>query len=93
MTIEILDPTHENSSTGFRAAPRLATLRGARLAIISNGKKGTVPFFDALERELYDAHGAAAVARLQKSNYSAPADTELFNDAARWHALVAGVGD
>ena len=93
MTIEILDPTHEGSSVAFQAAARLATLEGARIALLSNGKRGTIPFFDAFERELIEAHGVAEVTRLTKSNYSAPAEQGLLDDAQRWNALVAGIGD
>ena len=93
MTIEILDPTHEGGSPDFAPAARLQSLKGATIGIISNGKKGTKPFFDAVARELVETYGVAAVVRRAKSNYSAPADAELMAEAKRWHALVAGVGD
>jgi hypothetical protein len=93
MSIEFLDPTHENDAGGFVQSPRLSTLRGAVIAIVSNGKKGTQPFFDAFERGLIETHGVAEVVRLTKSNYSTPVDASLLGDAARWNALVAGVGD
>ncbi len=93
MSLEILDPTHEGSSVAFEAAARLPTLEGARVALLSNGKKGTIPFFDAFERELIEAHGVAEVTRLTKANYSAPAEDGLLDDAQRWNALVAGIGD
>ena len=93
MNIEFLDPTHENHSGEFALAPRLSTLEGAVVAIVSNGKKGTAPFFDAFERELHERHGVAEVVRITKLNYSTPADRSLLDDAGRWHALVAGIGD
>lgn len=93
MSIEFLDPTHENVTTGFTLAPRLPTLAGAVVAIISNGKKGTLPFFDAFERELVAAHGVAEVVRITKGNYSTPVEAALLNDAERWNALIAGIGD
>ena len=93
MGIEILDPTHEGDSRGFALAPRLTSLEGKTLAVVSNGKKGTRPFFDALEYELKTAFGVAQVVRLVKSNYSAPAEPPLLRDSARWHALVSGIGD
>ena len=93
MRIEILDPSHEAESRDFALAPRLDTLAGATIGIISNGKKGTKPFFDALERELIERHGVARVARVTKANYSAPAEPDLLNEAERWQALIAGVGD
>jgi len=93
MAIEILDPSHESSGAPFERARRLETLAGKTLAILSNGKKGTKPFFDALERELKGRYGVAEVVRLTKSNYSAPAEPPLLRDSAKWHALVSGIGD
>jgi len=93
MAIEFLDPTHESGAAAFAPAKRLATLKGATVGIVSNGKKGTKPFFDAVERELIDGYGVAKVVRLTKANYSAPAEPELLNEAERWQALIAGVGD
>ena len=93
MSIKVLDPSHEDDARAFTPAQRLESLQGATVAIISNGKKGTQPFFDAFERELIDGHGVAKVVRLIKSNYSAPVEPELLNEAERWQALIAGVGD
>ncbi len=93
MTMEILDPTHEGEAPDFALACRLQSLDGATIGVISNGKKGTKPFFDALERELIEKYGVATVVRRTKSNYSAPADAEIMEEAKHWHALVAGVGD
>lgn len=93
MTVEFLDPTHEAEAAGFRPAERLDTLLGATVALLSNGKKGTQPFFDALATDLVERHGVARVVRLTKTNYSAPAEAGLFGEAERWNALIAGVGD
>ena len=91
--MEFLDPSHEGDARAFAPAKRLASLKGATIAIVSNGKKGSKPFFDALEQEFVARHGVAKVVRLTKANYSAPAEPGLLDDAARWQALVAGVGD
>ena len=91
--IEVLDPTYGDDDTEFTLAPRLATLADATIGIISNGKQGTRPFFHALERELRDRHGVAEVVQVTKPNYSAPAGAPIMGRAARWHALIAGVGD
>ncbi len=93
MSIEFLDPTHENHAGEFTPAPRITTLEDQIVALISNGKKGTIPFFDAFERELLTRYRVAEVVRLTKSNYSTPAETALLDDAQRWNVLVAGVGD
>ena len=93
MTFEVLDPTHETEAAALSRAPRLATLEGATVGFISNGKQGVREFLDALERELIDRHGVAEVVRTVKTNYSAPADPEIIDRAREWNALVAAVGD
>ncbi len=93
MVIEVLDPTYERDNGGFKLAPRLARLDGARIAVVSNGKKGTKPFFDAYEMALSEDYGVAEVVRLMKQNYSAPMEIQVLDGAEKWHALVAGVGD
>ena len=91
--MDYLDPTHETAAQPFALAPRLATLEGKVVAIVSNGKKGTRPFFDALQQEFLERYRVAEVVRLVKGNYSAPAEPPLLRDSARWHALVSGIGD
>jgi hypothetical protein len=91
--MEFLDPSHEADRRAFAPAPRLATLEGATIGIVSNGKKGTQPCFDALAREFTERYRVARVVRLTKANYSAPAEPGLLDGAALWQALVAGVGD
>jgi hypothetical protein len=93
MSIEFLDPSHESAGAPFALAPRLTSLKGTTLAILSNGKKGTKPFFDAVQKEFVERHGVAEVLRLTKANYSAPAEPGLLGNAARWHVLVTGIGD
>jgi len=93
MSIEFLDPTHEDARGDFALAPRLETLSGAVVAVVSNGKKGTIPFFDAFERELVETYRVAEVVRMTKGNYSTPVEPELLDEASRWNALVAGIGD
>ena len=93
MSIEVLDPTYEADPPQFVLAARLRTLRGTTIGIVSNGKRNTVPFFDALEKELIGTHGAARVVRRTKSNYSAPADSRLVEELRTWDAVVAGIGD
>ncbi len=93
MSIEFLDPTHEESSDEFLAAARLETMRGTTVGIVSNNKKGTSPFFDAFEKELLESHGVSKVVRRIKSNYSAPADPHIVEEMAEWNAVISGVGD
>ena len=91
--MQILDPSHEEGAAGFAPAARLAALSGATVGVISNGKEGTKGFFAAFERTLRDRYGVGEVVLRTKSNYSAPADKDLLEEARNWDALVAGIGD
>ena len=93
MTLEVLVPTFDGSHVVFEEARRLDSLAETTVGIISNGKHGTTPFFDALEAELRTSYGVADVVRVTKPNYSAPAGDDLLAEAKHWHALVAGIGD
>ena len=93
MTIEVLDPTHEGDSREFKIASGLKDLKGLRIGLISNGKRGTLPFFNALEELLKSKYEVREVIRLVKKNYSAPAEEEIMTEVKKWDAVIAGVGD
>ncbi len=91
--ITVLDPSFDEAPSSFELPARPSSLRGAVVGIISNGKSNTRPFFDHLERLLRDEWGVAEVVRRTKSNYSAPAEVSLIDEAASWAVCFAGVGD
>lgn len=94
--MRILDPTFEERRPPAALAPRPSgpqALQGATVGFISNGKAGTRVFFDHLERLVRAEWHVGHVVRRTKSNYSAPAEPELIDEAARWAVLFAGVGD
>jgi hypothetical protein len=93
MAFQVLDPTNETAPSRGEPAPRLATLAGKTVGFISNGKEGTQDFFAHLDRMLREEFGVAEVIRRVKSNYSAPADRDIADEIARWHAVVTGIGD
>jgi len=93
MTFDVLDPTHEGDAQDFSLAPRQASLEGLRVGIISNGKEGTKAFFSAFENELREHHAVADVVHRVKSNYSAPADAHILQEAGDWDVVIAGIGD
>lgn len=93
MAIEVLDPTYDEGDDGFAAAPRLTSLQGMTVGVVSNGKQGTGRFFDAFAERLRSEHGVALVERVVKPNYSAPAGDEIMDATATWNALVSGIGD
>jgi hypothetical protein len=93
MVFKVLDPTNETAPPLGQTAPRLTSLAGQTVGFISNGKEGTQGFFAHLDRMLREEFGVAEVVRRQKSNYSAPADPDIVDEIARWHAVVTGIGD
>ncbi len=93
MTIEILTPTHESQSATLKLAARPASLAGATVGFISNGKEGTIGFFDHLERLLHERFAVATVERFTKSNFSAPAEPAIIEAAAGWQLAITGLGD
>ena len=93
MVLQVLDPTNETAPPAGQMASRAGSLAGRTVGIISNGKEGTRGFFAHLDRLLRDELGAADVVLRVKSNYSAPADPDIVDEIARWHAVVTGIGD
>lgn len=93
MVLQVLDPTNEAVLPLGEKAPRLASLAGKIVGFISNGKEGTNGFFAHLDRVLREEYGVADVIKRVKSNYSAPADRDIVDEIARWHAVVTGIGD
>jgi hypothetical protein len=91
--IRMLDPTNEMKAAGVPMAPRPSSLAGKTVGFISNGKEGTKGYFAHVERMLREDLGVADVVWRTKSNYSAPADTHIVDEIAKWHAVVTGVGD
>lgn len=93
MVLQVLDPTNETAPPLGQLAPRLSALAGKTVGFISNGKEGTHGFFAHLDTMLRSGFGVADVVHRQKSNYSAPADRDIVDEIARWHAVVTGIGD
>jgi len=93
MTIRVLDPSNESRAAGGQLAARPTSLKGKTVGFISNGKEGTKGYFTHLDRMLREELGVADVIWRTKSNYSAPADAHIVDEIAKWHAVVAGVGD
>lgn len=93
MAMQVLNPTNEAEPLVGTLAPRIASLKGATVGFISNGKEGTHGFFRHLGQVLRDEYGVAEIAFRTKSNYSAPADQHIVDEIRRWQAIVTGIGD
>ncbi len=93
MTLLVLDPTNETAPLLGEPAPRPTALAGKTVGFISNGKEGTKGFFAHLDRMLRDEFGVGDVITRVKSNYSAPADARILDEATGWDAVITGLGD
>jgi hypothetical protein len=93
MTLRFLNPSHEAEALAFTPAPRPGSLAGATVGFISNGKEGTKGFFTHLEALLREHLGVAEVRWRTKSNYSAPAEGAILEEAAHWDFAITGLGD
>lgn len=91
--MKVFDPTNEAKEAGTQAAPRLASLEGCTVGIVTNAKEGTKGYFTHLERLLRSEMGVKDVVWRQKTNYSAPCDAAIVQEMTNWHAVFAGVGD
>ena len=93
MTIRVLNPTNESDVTILEPAPRLKSLKGKTVGLISNGKEGTAGFFAHVDRLLRERYQVSKVILRTKSNYSAPAEDEIIDEARRWDLTISGLGD
>jgi hypothetical protein len=93
MSLQVLDPTNEAVPPLAQRATRLRSLAGATVGFVSNGKEGTKGFFAHLGHMLRTEFGVSEVIMREKSNYSAPANRDIVDEMARWHAVVTGIGD
>jgi hypothetical protein len=93
MSLQVLDPTFDGEGAVFTAATRLSSLQGKTVGLVSNGKRGSEPFFHAIAQQLKDKHGVAEVVIRKKGNYSAPMEPHILAESAGWDAAFTGVGD
>lgn len=93
MTIRVLNPTSEEEAPGLESAPRLQSLEGKTVGLISNGKEGTAGFFAHMDRLLRERFKVSEVVLRVKANYSAPAENEIIDEARNWDLAITGLGD
>ncbi len=93
MTLRVLNPTSESTVVASQPAPRLQSLEGKTVGLISNGKEGTAGFFAHVDRLLRERYSVAEVILRTKSNYSAPAEDAIIDEARNWDLAITGLGD
>jgi hypothetical protein len=92
--IQLLDPTAEINAPGARRAPRMASLAGARIGALDNGKWNSGRLLDDVVRELAARHGAAAGPHGSKPRYNLVVEPPLADTLAETSsAMVIAIGD
>ena len=94
MALELMDPGGVGSSKDRSTAPRLTTVDGKRIGLLTNGKANA----DVLLREtaaIFEReHGCEIVHFVDKQNASRPAtDAHLDELAGQCDFLITAVGD
>jgi hypothetical protein len=93
MPITVLDPTPGASPEPAGMAAPLASLEGARVGLLDNGKFNVARFLDHVEQILRTEHGVREVVRRRKLNQNAPVTAALLADLVTCDAVLSAVGD
>ena len=75
MSLTLLDPTGERSSTAISLSPRLASLDGVTVALLDISKPRGNVFLDQLELRLNER--GISTKRYRKPTYTKPAPVDL----------------
>jgi hypothetical protein len=94
MIVRILDPTVSAEPTESSMAKRGATLDGAVLGLLANGKVNGDRLLDLVADELRARYDVREVIRMKKRGSSVVADNAIFEAlASRCDAVVTAIGD
>lgn len=94
MSLELLDPTGQTPQTGYAAAPRLASLDGLRIGLLSNGKVNADRLLRLTAERFVERHGCRIVRETAKPNASRIAEPQLLRDLSHdVDFLITAVGD
>jgi len=90
--ISYLDPTGDVELVDRQDAQRLASIKGATVALMNNGNDTSGFFFEALSQIFKEQYGVARVILETKFTSSKPADDKVLEDiAVEADFMVAGV--
>lgn len=94
MPFEMMDPSGAGASATYDPAPRLATLEGASLGLLDNGKTNAAKFLNMVAEILVAEHGVADVTMYRKEALSKPAPKQVIDKlVANSDFGVTGIGD
>ncbi len=94
MTVTLVDPTLCVVGSGAGLAPRLASLEGVVLGLVSNGKTHGRGILERVAQNLIDRHGARDAVLMRKPTANLPAaPDEVAALTAGVTAIIAAIGD
>jgi len=92
--IELLDPTREIRSGHMSYAPRPASLKGKRVALVENTKYNSDRILEMIGEILVEEYGVSETKLYHKRYSSVPAHEAIINDVREiCDFMIAGVGD
>jgi len=92
--MQLYDPTATGAERSLSRASTLASLDGATIGILENGKLNAPEMLQEVADLFVARHGCVIRAVYSKSNASAPAPAETLARAAREvDFLITGLGD
>ena len=92
-TVILLDPTAEDVPEELPIAQRVASLRGATVALLDNTKHNSDRFLAGLDEGLVQQYGVAKVVHRRKANANSPAPPDLLDDVSSADMVVHAVAD
>lgn len=93
--LRLVNPISEPvSAGGFEYAPRLRDLRGARVGIIDDSKRGAEELLREVYRVLDAEYGFSSLCYHRKPSASRPVDPKVLQEmAGQCDFVIVGVGD
>lgn len=94
MNIIFLDPSQAADTVPSGMAPRLKSLAGARIGLLSNGKSNSVRLLAMIGKELQSQYGAGELISATKGNASSNCPPSLVTElSAQVDAVITANGD
>ena len=95
MSLTVVNPLDERPIPEGSAPPRLASVGGARIALLDISKGGGSIFLDRVEHLLKQRYGASEVLRFRKPTFAKPAPEAVLTDIrkAQPHAVIEALAD
>ena len=93
MSLTVLNPTYDVEAQPLRLAPPVASLEGALVGVVDNGKVNADRLFELVGTLLRERYGVRELLRRRKHDFSRPAPAALLAELSACDAVLTGIGD